>query len=87
MEDHWKRIVAHFASSLLDRPPCDCALTDWEYWREDLALAGGSDATGNQTGLFRAVDSDLDNPFGTRRGMLAAWRAVKREGMVGAVLA
>ena len=86
MDDYWKRVIAHFAAALLDRPPCDCSVNDWEYWREDLSLVQGSDASGTQTGIYRIEFNEIENPFGTRRGMLYAWRAVKKLGIGQAVM-
>jgi hypothetical protein len=87
MDEQWKRTVAHFTAALLDRPPCDCGVTEWEYWREDLALSNGSDASGSQKGTYQMNFDEFDNPFGTRRGMLDAWRRVQRQAIAEAVFA
>lgn len=79
MDNQWKRTVAHYACALLDRAPCDCVQTEWEYWREDLALISGSDSTSNQKGSYQIDPTELRNPFGTRRGMIDAWRRVTRD--------
>lgn len=74
MAREWETVVAHMAASLLDRPPCDCAKGDWNKYREDLTLISG-DEDGKP--FFRQPDGVLDNPFGSRRGEVEAWRKVK----------
>lgn len=73
MDNQWKRTIAHFAAALLDRPPCDCVLAEWEYWRQDRALVSGSGPNSSEQGLYQISGSDLDCPFGTRRGAIDAW--------------
>lgn len=74
MDPNWERAVAYMAAALLDRPPCDCAKGDWIKWRQDLTIVAG-----DEDGLprFRDPQGNLDNPFGTRRGEVYAWRKVK----------
>lgn len=76
MDDEWSRVVAHFAASKLDKPPCVCAKAGWEYWRQDLASTGGAE----QLSSFQLSVSDLGNTLGTRRGAIEAWRRIKRPG-------
>lgn len=78
MDDEWARVVAFYAASKLDRPPCGCASARWKYWREDLAFSGG----GEQLSSFQITQSDLGNPLGTRRGAVNAWRRIRRPGAV-----
>lgn len=80
MSPEWERIVAYYAASLLDRPPCDCSKGNWAYWRQDLTLI-----TGDEDGrpVFRDPSGLLgnsiqDNPFGSRRGAVNAWRHVSK---------
>lgn len=70
MNPYWAQVVAHFAVSFMDEADCGCAdvLSSMRYWREDL---GFTKDTSHQLG-----PSDLDNPYGQRRGQLAAWKAV-----------
>lgn len=68
----WARAVAVFAASMLDRPPCGCAADAWEQWREDLSIRQG----GDQNAQYEISKLDLNNPFGTRRGAVYAWRRV-----------
>ncbi len=74
MDREWERIVAYYAAALLDRPVCECNnVHAWvEHWRRDLAISG-------EEGL-EISRRDLDNPFGTRRGMVNAWRRATRDG-------
>lgn len=78
MDTEWERVVAYMAAAMLDRPPCDCSKGDWSRWRQDFALQAGSE---DGQAFFRELGglfgkSILDNPFGTRRGEIYAWRKV-----------
>lgn len=74
MDPEWERTVAYYAAALLDRPICECNnIRAWvDHWQKDLAIRG-------EEGL-QVSSSDLDNPFGTRRGAVYAWKRVNREG-------
>lgn len=80
MDPEWERIVAYYAAALLDRPICECNnIKAWvQHWQRDLAIPGADDA-------LRASDADLDNPFGTRRGAVWAWKRVVRRGPKAAI--
>jgi hypothetical protein len=56
----------------LERPPCSCNRLKnfFEYLREDLSHStqGGSH--------FLGIDA-INNPFGTHRGEIMAWKRVK----------
>ena len=71
LDPFWEKVIAHFASGLLDRPICSCNNVERfvDYWREDLARTGRDVA-------FQSSPSDIDNPFGTNRGAIEAWRKV-----------
>ena len=74
MAQSWQTIVARLAAAELSRPICACASANRELyrWQEDLARTGG-----NNDAQFGAISAaDLDNPFGTRRGHVYAWRQV-----------
>jgi len=68
----WARIIAIYATSLLERDPCACFKGSWDQWRLDLA---------DPDLARRLTDFDMASPFGLRRGALNAWRAVARPGM------
>lgn len=74
MDPEWERTVAYYAAALLDRPICECNnIRAWvDHWQKDLAIRGDE-------GL-QVSPGDLDNPFGTRRGAVYAWKRVNREG-------
>ncbi len=74
MDVQWALIVARYAASILDRPPCACARETWERWRVDLAFRGGAE----ELATYELTASDLASPFGTNRGAIEAWRAVRK---------
>lgn len=65
MDGQLARAVAVYAAALLERPPCDCTVDSWEYWREDA-----------NEGKRYAIQSTRNTPFGTRRGAVYAWERV-----------
>lgn len=74
MDPYWQTIVARFAAAELARPVCGCDDSNRELarWQLDLARTGASDE------LYGAISQeDLNNPWGTRRGQVFAWRAVQ----------
>lgn len=78
MDGLWARTVAYLAASKLPRPPCPCLKSQWEHWAVDLAFSGGA----TELGTFRMSQRDLDNPIGTKRGAVNAWKQVMRPGVV-----
>lgn len=78
MDDYWARIVAYLAASKLDRPICACSTNYMKRWAQDLAFSGGAD----ELASYSLSARNLDNPLGTTRGALNAWRAVMRPGAV-----
>lgn len=76
MNRDWARTVAYYAASFLDRPLCGCTALNQQIqrWTQDLAFETGAD----ETGAYKMSDSDLDNPLGTRRGAVYAWRRILR---------
>lgn len=75
----WDEITARLAAAELGKPICGCqgANRDLYQWQFDLARAAG--ASDEQ---YDISDGDLDNPFGTRRGQVYAWRRVNRLALV-----
>jgi hypothetical protein len=66
----------------LARPLCACDEANRELyrWQFDLARTGGS----NDESYTSVSAADLDNPFGTRRGHVYAWRFVNdRRNLIG----
>ncbi|MFW6031170.1 MAG: hypothetical protein ACOC9T_01145 [Myxococcota bacterium] len=85
MERRWAFAVAQLAASKLDRDVCGCDPQWTRQLREDLAFEGGAE----QFNRYRLSSRLMDNPFGTRRGAVEAWRIVDqpgtRSGMASAV--
>lgn len=80
MDPQWQRAVAYMAAAMLDRPPCECMSDNWNKWRQDITLRDGSEdgqpifrEPGSGFSIIRGIS---DNPFGTRRGEIYAWRKV-----------
>lgn len=75
MAQKWRMIVARLAAAELASPICGCADANraLSHWQFDLARTGGA-----ADEAYGAISSaDLDNPFGTRRGAVYAWKQVK----------
>lgn len=72
LSDFYAYAITWLAVARLDRPLCSCtaikALT--QSLMEDLALTGASS--------HLLSEEDLNNPFGTRRGAINAWRRIGR---------
>lgn len=77
MSSEWERAVTYLALSLLDRPLCACKPLEAfvSYWKEDLSYNQASTAVSTSFTLSRRR---LDNPIGTTRGALNAWRLIQR---------
>jgi len=76
MPHAWRVTVARLAAAELARPICACDEANRELyrWQFDLARTAG---VGDEA--YAAISAgDLDNPFGTRRGHVYAWRQVKQ---------
>lgn len=77
MQPHWQQVVARLAAAELDRNICACdGANRWLHrWQFDLAQSSG-----NNDEAYSAVSADdLNNPLGTRRGHVYAWRAITNE--------
>ena len=75
MSTRMKAIVARLAAAELARPICGCTVANRELarWQFDLAFSGGSE--NNET--YQIGFADLENPFGTRRGQVWAWKQLQ----------
>lgn len=69
----WEQVITAFAASKLDRAPCECSAGRWDHWAQDLAFATGT----TELAVVNQSPEDLNNPFGTRRGAVHAWRWVE----------
>jgi hypothetical protein len=76
MDPDWAKTVAYYASSMLDRPLCDCNPAFFKNWQQDMSFQSGAD----EAGVYRLPDEQLANPFGPRRGAINAWLKVHRPG-------
>ncbi len=86
MDRIFEEAVAMLSVSLLDRPVCGCTnvASAFEAYRYDVAqsLSNGSGSTS-----WQISRSDLDNPFGTRRGAVLAWKLIERRALGRAAIA
>lgn len=72
MQEPYRTLVARMAAAELARPICGCDSANRELyrWQYDLAQTARGDE------LFAISPQDLNNPFGTRRGHVWAWKQV-----------
>lgn len=68
----WDRVVARLAAANMARPICACSAANRELfnWQFDLSTVGASD-------VLYQTPADAENPFGSRRGQVHAWRFVQ----------
>lgn len=71
----WAEAITWLAVARIHRPFCTCnnTLTLVTEWQRDLSFTGS-----RQLGSFEISPADLDNPFGTRKGEVMAWKRVGR---------
>lgn len=69
------RAVTMYATTLLERPPCSCRQERFEYYQEDLAYRSGAE----ELSAYDLSPSDLNNPLGTRRGAVQAYKMLTRD--------
>lgn len=76
MARRFERAISIMAASVLERPFCGCKTVEaaTQYWREDFALL-------TQDHSFRVSSKLLDNPLGTTRGAVEAWRIIRAEAL------
>lgn len=76
MSNDWAQVVSILASAYLDRPVCSCGAPWFARWQVDLAARQGAE----EMELYGISSNDLDNPIGTRRGMVYAWKRILKFG-------
>lgn len=82
MQRIYQTAVARLAAAELARPICGCDDANRELSRWQFDLARSSGANDEMYGAISA--NDLDNPLGTRRGHIFAWRFIEaRQRLVG----
>lgn len=75
MQEPFRTIVARMAAAELAQYLCGCETANRELHRYQFDLARSAGANDEAYGAVSA--NDLDNPFGTRRGQVEAWKAVR----------
>lgn len=72
LSDMWAWCIIWLAIARIERPPCSCSRLKnmFDYLREDLAHSSSAGS------YFEGMDM-VNNPFGTHRGELMAWKRVK----------
>lgn len=83
MSEKWQLIVARLATAELARRICACDTANQElyHWQFDLSRSLGANDES-----YQISPADLDNPFGTRRGQVWAWKQVRNLRLSGSVL-
>lgn len=76
MQLRWQTIVARLAMAELAERICTCDIANRELWRWQFDLARSAGANDEAYGAVST--RDLDNPFGTRRGHVYAWREIQQ---------
>lgn len=81
MHPEWARAVSYLAVTMLDRPICNCNALEkiTKYYGVDLAEVTDSSR-------FNVSVRMLDNPIGTTRAALHAWRLIQRNALGSAVI-
>lgn len=77
MQQKWQIIVARMAMAELAERLAACDIANKELWRWQFDLARSSGANDEAYGAVST--RDLENPFGTRRGHVFAWRAIQQQ--------
>jgi hypothetical protein len=74
MTEKWQVIVARLAAAELARRICACDEANQElyHWQFDLSRAAGANDE-----QYSISPPDLDNPLGTRRGQVWAWKQIR----------
>ncbi|MCL4395833.1 MAG: hypothetical protein M1482_13700, partial [Chloroflexi bacterium] len=75
MDSHLATIVARLAAAEMERGICGCDVANkaLSYWQFDVSRAAGANDE-----QYQVSESDLNNPFGTRRGHVFAWREIQQ---------
>lgn len=74
MDRTWQEVLTYLALAELEGPICACASVKarLHHWQFDLARTGGANDES-----YAISPTDLDNPFGTRRGHVHTWKRVR----------
>lgn len=83
MQEPYRTIVARLAAAELSRPVCGCDAANRElyHWQFDLSQTARGDE------LFGISPENLNNPLGTRRGHVQAWKFIMDQQQLTGILA
>lgn len=79
---NYASILSRFAAAEADKRICACAPANKQIYNQQIDRAFNADS---RVDKFQMSMDDLNNPFGTREGQVAAWRWVKRNRILGGV--
>lgn len=74
MDRTWQEVLTYLTLAELEGPICACesVRARVHHWQFDLARTAGANDE-----AYAISPTDLDNPFGTRRGQVHAWKRVR----------
>lgn len=83
MQEPYRTIVARLAAAELSRPVCGCDAANRElyHWQFDISQTARGDE------LFGISQQNLNNPLGTRRGHVQAWKFIMDQQQLTGILA
>ncbi len=83
MQEPFRTIVARLAAAELSRPVCGCDAANRElyHWQFDISQTARGDE------LFGISQENLNNPLGTRRGHIQAWKFIMDQQQLTGILA
>ena len=75
MNQRYQKMVARMAAADMPRRLCACDVANKElhHWQFDIARSAGA----NDEAYGAVSDMDINNPFGTRRGQIYAWKEIR----------
>lgn len=84
MDAQLQVVVARLAAAELARPICGCDDANRELyrWQYDISRTAGANDE-----MYAVSPKDLDNPLGTRRGHIYAWKYIKDHQLIRGLLA
>lgn len=82
MNTLFRQVVARMAAAEMAQKLCSCDSANRQlyHWQFDLALTDGENNV-----KFQVTEKDLDNPFGTRRGQVYAWKQLRSLSLLGGI--
>jgi hypothetical protein len=83
MAEPYRTVVARLAAAELSRTICSCDIANRELYRWQFDVS--QTARGDE--LFGVSSENLNNPLGTRRGHIQAWKFIMDQQQVTGILA